>query len=84
MQTFDQCLMDLVNTGQVTFETAKGASSNPSDFELKMTMFSDGAKNAARSSSASGGHAASAMEGLEQAAEPGAGGGVSMLEGITS
>jgi twitching motility protein PilT len=40
MQTFDQCLMDLVNTGQVTFETAKGASSNPSDFELKMTMFS--------------------------------------------
>jgi twitching motility protein PilT len=84
MQTFDQCLMDLVNTGQVTFETAKGASSNPSDFELKMTMFSDGAKNAARSSSASGGHAAPAMEGLEQAAEPGAGGGVSMLEGITS
>jgi hypothetical protein len=50
-----------------------------------MTMFSDGAKNAARGSSQSGGHAApAAMEGLEQAAEPGAGGGVSMLEGITS
>ena len=40
MQSFDQCLADLVNTGQVTFETAKGAASNPADFELKMTMFS--------------------------------------------
>src|SRR4051812_8732879 len=85
MQTFDQCLMELVNTGQVTFETAKAASSNPSDFELKMTMFSDGAKNSAKASAPSGGHAApAAMEGLEQAAEPGAGGGISMLEGITS
>src|SRR3954470_17610976 len=45
MQTFDQCLMDLVNTQQVTFETAMAASSNPADFELKMTMFSDGAKD---------------------------------------
>src|ERR1043166_9860933 len=40
MQSFDQCLADLVNTGQVTFETAKAAASNPADFELKMTMFS--------------------------------------------
>jgi len=40
MQTFDQCLADLVSTGEVTFETAKAAASNPSDFELKMTMFS--------------------------------------------
>ncbi len=40
MQTFDQCLTDLVTNGEVTFETAKAASSNPSDFELKMTMFS--------------------------------------------
>src|SRR5205085_647409 len=40
MQTFDQCLADLVNEGAVTFEVAKMNSSNPSDFELKMTMFS--------------------------------------------
>lgn len=40
MQTFDQCLTDLVTSGQVTFETAKAAASNPSDFELKMKMFS--------------------------------------------
>src|SRR5215218_1666069 len=40
MQTFDQCLTDLVTSGEVTFETAKAAASNPSDFELKMTMFS--------------------------------------------
>jgi twitching motility protein PilT len=40
MQTFDQCLSDLVQSGEVTFETAKAAASNPSDFELKMRMFS--------------------------------------------
>jgi twitching motility protein PilT len=40
MQTFDQCLTDLVTSGKVTFETAKAAASNPSDFELKMKMFS--------------------------------------------
>jgi hypothetical protein len=40
MQTFDQCLTDLVTSGEVTFETAKAAASNPSDFELKMKMFS--------------------------------------------
>ena len=40
MQTFDQCLTDLVASGEVTFEVAKSAASNPSDFELKMTMFS--------------------------------------------
>jgi hypothetical protein len=40
MQTFDQCLTDLVTSGEVTFETAKAASSNPSDFELKLKMFS--------------------------------------------
>jgi twitching motility protein PilT len=43
MQTFDQCLADLVMSGEVTFETAKSAASNPSDFELKMRMFSQGA-----------------------------------------
>lgn len=36
MQTFDQCLMDLVMSGTVTFETAKAAASNPDDFELKL------------------------------------------------
>jgi twitching motility protein PilT len=40
MQTFDQCLTDLVQSGEVTFETAKAAASNPSDFELMMRMFS--------------------------------------------
>jgi twitching motility protein PilT len=40
MQTFDQCLQDLVMSGEVTFETAKAAASNPSDFELKLKMFS--------------------------------------------
>src|SRR3954464_6413262 len=44
MQTFDQCLQDLVMNGDVTFETAKLAASNPSDFELKMTMFSQDAR----------------------------------------
>jgi twitching motility protein PilT len=43
MQTFDQCLADLVANGVVTFETAKAAASNPSDFELQLRMFSQGA-----------------------------------------
>ncbi len=36
MQTFDQHLMDLVESGDVTFEVARGAASNPSDFELQL------------------------------------------------
>jgi twitching motility protein PilT len=44
MQTFDQCLQDLVANEVVTFEVAKAAATNPSDFELKMTMFSQVAK----------------------------------------
>jgi twitching motility protein PilT len=44
MQTFDQCLAELVTNGAVTFEVAKANSSNPSDFELKMTMFSADAR----------------------------------------
>ena len=39
MQTFDQHLSDLVQSGEVTFETAMMAATNPSDFELKMRMF---------------------------------------------
>ncbi len=37
MQTFDQHLMDLVDAETVTFEVARAAASNPSDFELKLT-----------------------------------------------
>ncbi len=39
-QTFDQHLMELVRTDQVDFQVAKAAASNPSDFDLKMNMFS--------------------------------------------
>jgi twitching motility protein PilT len=39
MQTFDQHLMELVEAGTVTFETAKAAASNPADFELKLKTF---------------------------------------------
>lgn len=35
MQTFDQCLMELVESEQVSFESAVAAASNPTDFELK-------------------------------------------------
>ena len=40
MQTFDQCLTELVSAGVVTYEVAKAAASNPSDFELQLRMFS--------------------------------------------
>ena len=39
MQTFDQHLADLVQSGEVTFETAMSAATNPSDFALKTRMF---------------------------------------------
>jgi twitching motility protein PilT len=39
MQTFDQHLSDLVQEGVVTFDTAMAAATNPSDFALKMRMF---------------------------------------------
>ena len=39
MQSFDQHLMELVEDETVTFETAKAAASNPSDFELKLKTF---------------------------------------------
>jgi Tfp pilus assembly ATPase PilU len=75
MQTFDQCLQDLVIRGDVTFETAKGAASNPNDFELKMTMFSQHAQDAnARASQAT------AIQGVE-VEKPADGSG--MLEGMT-
>jgi twitching motility protein PilT len=40
MQTFDQCLMDLVQADKVSFDVAKAAATNPSDFDLKMNMLS--------------------------------------------
>jgi twitching motility protein PilT len=82
MQTFDQCLQGLVIDGTVTFETAKAAASNPSDFELKMTMFAqDG--GASRTSQVAA--APSGIEGLETPAEGGGGvGDISILEGMTS
>ncbi len=40
MQTFDQCLMDLVAADRVDYAVAKAAASNPGDFELKMNMLS--------------------------------------------
>ena len=41
-QTFDQHLMDLVNSGAVAFELAKAAANSPSDFDLKMNMLGQG------------------------------------------
>ncbi len=38
MQTFDQHLTELVTSGEVTFETALGASTRPADFELTFRM----------------------------------------------
>ncbi|MEN8145545.1 MAG: PilT/PilU family type 4a pilus ATPase [Gemmatimonadota bacterium] len=43
MQSFQQCLQDLVQSGQVSYEAAKSASENPGDFELYMqTLAGDG------------------------------------------
>jgi len=39
MQSFDQHLMELVDSETVTFETAMAVASNPSDFELKLKTF---------------------------------------------
>ena len=40
MQTFDQHLEDLVTDGTVEFAVALAASTSPSDFQLKMQLFS--------------------------------------------
>jgi twitching motility protein PilT len=39
MQTFDQHLTDLVQSGEVEFEVALAAATKPGDFELKMRTF---------------------------------------------
>ena len=46
MQTFDQHLLDLVESKMVTFEAAKAAASNPADFELKLKTFGSKSKTA--------------------------------------
>jgi twitching motility protein PilT len=38
MQTFDQHLVDLVNSDKVSYEVAKAASTRPADFELQMKV----------------------------------------------
>lgn len=38
MRTFDQHLTELVTAGEVTFEVAKAAATNPADFELTFRM----------------------------------------------
>jgi len=38
MQTFDQHLTELVHANEIDFETAKGAATNPADFELGFRM----------------------------------------------
>lgn len=40
MQTFDQALMELVQSEMVDYGVAKAAATNPNDFELKMNMLS--------------------------------------------
>jgi twitching motility protein PilT len=67
MQTFDQCLADLVARGEVTFEIAKSAASNPSDFELKMRMFSQIADTPPGTSAVEANHqpAAAALDGMQ-------------------
>lgn len=46
-QSFDQHLMDLVRSEQVSFDVAKAAANNPSDFDLKMNVFEPGPANEA-------------------------------------
>ena len=40
MQTFDQCLMELVQADRLDYSIAKAAATNPGDFELKLNMLS--------------------------------------------
>jgi twitching motility protein PilT len=73
MQTFDQHLADLVQEGVVTFDTAMAASTNPSDFELKMRMFSrrsasEPSGSGAASGTPSGAAAPSNPDGVTQGA----------------
>jgi twitching motility protein PilT len=91
-QTFDQHLAELVQSGQVTFETAKSAASNPSDFELRLRMFSQGSGTPAGLDGSSSGNGATAggapaggagVAGAPSKPEQGGGGGGG-LDGIQS
>lgn len=42
MQTFDQHLIELVNSGEIDFETALAAATRPADFELNFRTLSRG------------------------------------------
>ncbi|MGV3707634.1 MAG: type IV pilus twitching motility protein PilT [Gemmatimonas sp.] len=77
MQTFDQHLTELVNNGEVSFETALAAATRPSDFELQFKTLNSGrraptplASTAVRAAAAAATPAASAKPG---AGQPGAG-----------
>ncbi|MEP7001008.1 MAG: PilT/PilU family type 4a pilus ATPase [bacterium] len=72
MQTFDQHLSDLVQDGTVTFETAMAAATNPSDFALKMNMFS---RSTARTTAS--------QPVVTDAAAAGAAGSTPAMEGMT-
>ncbi len=48
MQTFDQHLADLVNSGEVSFDVALAASTRPADFDLQMRTFGHDKSAAAR------------------------------------
>ena len=76
MQTFDQHLQDLVQSGEVTFDVAMAAATNPSDFELKMRMFSRRATGATTTAAV----AAAAAAAAAAPAAPAPGG----LDGMTS
>lgn len=60
MQTFDQHLMDLVESGEVTFEIARAAASNPSDFELQLKTLRRRSRSATAKEVAAGAKAAPA------------------------
>jgi twitching motility protein PilT len=77
MQTFDQHLADLVRAKEVTFETAMAASTNPSDFELKLRMFGR------LSQSVQVPHAVAEMP-VAPPSSPALGGDAPMLDGIQS
>ena len=58
MQTFDQHLAELVNTGEIDFEVAKGAATNPADFELGFRMGKNGQAMSGGALPQTGNHAA--------------------------
>jgi twitching motility protein PilT len=71
MQTFDQHLMDLVESGEVTFEIARAAASNPSDFELQLKTLRRRSRSATAKEAAAAAKAAPATGGPVAAAASG-------------